>query len=110
MYSDAMSSLQRYSRMTHNRKYKAHISDLRYSAAELMELHLKSSVEGSLYGDALGVVCTARRYSGYQAVQLILFVFEFFNEALDSSLGKRLALSTLPMTHQIVNNGQASVG
>lgn len=44
-----------------------------------------------------------------EGVKLVFFLLQLFHQALDGSLGERLALATLSVTHQAVHDAQTGV-
>lgn len=44
-----------------------------------------------------------------EGVELVFFLLQLFHQALDGSLGERLALAALSVTHQAVHDAQTGV-
>ena len=71
--------------------------------------HLKPSIECPLDRNTLARVRAIRGDGCDKGVQLILLLLQFLNQALDGSLSKCLAFTSLPMAHQAVHDAQAGI-
>jgi len=71
--------------------------------------YLQSSIESPLNGHTLAGMGPVGGDSSDEGVKLILFLLQFLHQALNGPLGKRLALTTLSVTHQAVHNAQAGI-
>ena len=71
--------------------------------------YLQSAIQRSLDCYTFCWVCSAGGDGCNKTVQFITLLFQFFHQALDGPLGKGLALATLTMAHQAVNNAEARI-
>lgn len=71
--------------------------------------HLQPSIKCPLNSHTLAGMGTIGCDSCDEGVKLIFFLLQLFHQALDGSLGKGLALTTLSVTHQAVHNAQACI-
>lgn len=89
----------------------AFLENTRYNSAHFTVWvdYLQTSIQSPLNGHTLagvGAVCSDGCDEG---VQLVFLLLQLLHQALDGPFGKRLALATLPMTHQAVHDAQAGI-
>lgn len=66
--------------------------------------YLQASIKGPLNGHTLAGVGTVGSDGCDEGVELILLLFQFLHQALDGSFCKCLALATLSVAHQAVDD------
>lgn len=71
--------------------------------------HLQAPVQCALDGHTLAGVCSVGGNRGDERVQLILLLLQLLHQTLDRPLGEGLALPTLAVTHEAVDDAQARV-
>lgn len=71
--------------------------------------HLQTSIKCPLNGHTLAGMSPVGGDGCDEGVKLVFLLFQLFHQALDGPLGKRLALTTLPVTHQAVHDAQAGI-
>lgn len=71
--------------------------------------HLQTSIKCPLNGHTLAGMSPVGSDCCDEGVELVFLLFQLFHQALNGSLGKRLALTSLSVTHQAVHNAQAGI-
>lgn len=71
--------------------------------------YLQPSIKCPLNGHTLAGMGSIGGDSCDEGVKLVFFLFQLFHQTLDGPFGERLALTTLPVTHQAVHNAQAGI-
>lgn len=71
--------------------------------------HLQPPVQSPLYGYTLAWVDTVGGDGSNERVQLIFLLLEFLDQALNSTFGKALVFTSLPVAHQAVHNTQTGI-
>lgn len=71
--------------------------------------HLQPSIQCPLDGDTLAGMDTIGGDGSDERVQLVFLFLQLLHQALDGPLGETLVLSTLPVTHEAVDDTEAGV-